>query len=96
MVSVSSRINSDTTEGSDIGFDVVVVVAGAEVEVVADDEVEEEEEEEEEEEDEVVGRITVSESIAITSSILLEIETLDLTSKLLSFVNNINDCKEKK
>lgn len=99
MVSVNSRISSETTEGSDTGLfaevDVEVEVgmvgagAGAEedVEVVED----EEEEEVEEEAVVVVGR-TLSEFNLFFSSELTEVPPLDFKSDLLSFVNNIKDC----
>lgn len=97
MVSVSSRISSDTTEGSDTGLLVEVDVevvgvgaeAGAEVEV---EEVVEDEEEEEVEEEVVVGR-SLSESNLIFSSELTDVPPLDFKSDLLSFVNNIKDCQ---
>ena len=81
MVSVSSRISSDTTEGSDVGLDVEIVeIAGTEVE--------------DEDEDEVAAGTTVSESVLIFSSELSDTETIDLESNLVSFVNKIKDCRK--
>ena len=81
MVSVSSRISSDTTEGSDVGLDVdIVEIAGTEVE--------------DEDEDEVAAGTTVSESVLIFSSELSDTETIDLESNLVSFVNKIKDCRK--
>ena len=104
MVSVNSKISSDTTEGSDTGLfvevkvevDVGMVGAGAGAEEEVDVEVVEEEEEEEVEEEvvEVVGR-TLSEFNLVFSSELTDVPTLDFKSDLLSFVNKIKDCDNK-
>ena len=95
MVSVSSRISSDTTEGSDTGLlvEVEVVMVGAEAGADVEEVVEDEEEEEVEEEVVVVVGRTLSESNLIFSSELIVVPTLEFRSDLLSFVNNIKDCE---
>ena len=95
MVSVSSRISSDTTEGSDTGLlvEVDVEVVGVGAEAGAEVEVEEVVEEEEEVEEEVVVGRSLSESNLIFSSELTDVPPLDFKSDLLSFVNNIKDCQ---
>lgn len=99
MVSVSSRMSSETTEASDIGLDVdVEVEVEVEVDAVgggADDEVEldvDVEVEEEEEEEAVVGT-TLSASIFVFSSEVPDTKRLDFESFLLSFVHSIRDCE---
>ena len=82
IVSVSSRMSSETTEASDIGLDVEV-----EVDVDA---------EEEEDEEEAGAGTTLSASILVFSSEEPDTKMLDLESLLLSFVHNIRDCEEYK
>lgn len=84
IVSVSSRMSSETTEASDIGLDV-------EVEVDVDVDAEEEEDEEE-----AGAGTTLSASILVFSSEEPDTKMLDLESLLLSFVHNIRDCEEYK